>query len=112
MTVDPARELDAATIDDLAARLGIGADEVVARLASPPAPLVADHIADYLAECTENTRRAYATALRRLRDGVGPICDQHCEPCLGDDFTCRCDCVACRSRFGRVRVATAVTAFG
>jgi site-specific recombinase XerD len=97
MTFDPTRELDAATVADLAARLGIGADEVTARLAGPAAPLVADHIADYLAECTENTRRTYATPLRRLRDGVGPICDQHCEPCLSGDFTCRCDCAPCRS---------------
>ena len=97
MNDHPTTTLDEATIADLAAKLGMDPSEVTSRLGAPSAPLVRDHIAEYLAAATKNTRRTYSTPLLRLCDGVGPICDQMCELCLGTGLTCRCDCAPCVS---------------
>jgi integrase len=63
------------------------------------APTVAEHTAGFLATLTANTRRTYATHLLRLRDGIGPICDQLCEICLDptSGYRCRCGCSRCTS---------------
>lgn len=97
MNDQPTTTLDDATIAELALKLGMDPNEVTARLTAPSAPLVRDHIDEYLAASTKNTRRTYSTPLLRLRDGVGPICDQTCEPCLHDGLTCRCECAPCVS---------------
>jgi site-specific recombinase XerD len=76
-------------------------------------PTLAAFITDYLAQLAPNTRRTYATHVERFRDGIGPVCDQICEPCLeppvwgvgpngtttilGEGYLCRCDCAACRA---------------
>lgn len=90
--------LDDDAVALLARQLGQDPDALRAQLlGTAAAPLVRDHIDDYLKRCTKRTRGTYATAIRRLRDGVGAVCDQTCEPCLGAGFTCRCNCAACRS---------------
>ena len=70
---------------------------VIDLAAAAEIPTVADHIAGYLATLTPNTRRTYSTHLVRLRDGIGPICDQTCEPCLNPatGFRCCCPCSRC-----------------
>lgn len=86
----------------IAAELGISVEEAVARFATPTAPAaptVAKHIESYLAKQRPNTRRTYGTHLDRLRDGIGPICDQECAPCMdrANGFVCRCTCSKCSS---------------
>ncbi len=98
LPADGGRALDDEAIALLARQLGQDPAELRAQLlGTAAAPLVRDHIEDYLKRCSKRTRGTYATALRRLRDGVGAVCDQTCEPCLGAGFTCRCNCAACRS---------------
>ncbi len=96
----------------LAASLGIDRAELERRLATParPAPTtVAVHVADYLAPLGKATRDTYATHLLRMVRGVGPVCDQKCEPCLlrsltrrhidgsmVEDYICTCTCGECR----------------
>lgn len=97
----PAAGAPGAVLDDAAVELlarQLGQDPAVLRaqlLGTTAAPLVRDHIEAYLSMCTPRTRNTYRTPLWRLRDGVGPVCDQTCEPCLGDGFVCRCRCAAC-----------------
>jgi len=83
----------------LAAQTGLSVEQLRSQLTAASAPVVADHIDAYLARQTRNTRDLYATHLGRFRDGVGPICDQLCEPCLdrGARFVCRCPCTPCAS---------------
>jgi integrase len=89
--------LDDAAIEVLAEQLGQDPAMLRAQLlGTTAAPLVRDHIETYLTRCSTRTRATYRTALLRLRDGVGPVCDQTCAPCLGDGFICRCTCAACR----------------
>lgn len=90
--------LDENALADMARKMGEDPETVRARLfGGPRSPLVRDHIDAYKSMLNEDTRRTYATALTRLRDGVGPVCDQTCEACLGPDLMCRCDCAPCRS---------------
>jgi integrase len=99
---------DPELLRQLAASSGLSVEELTRRLAAPAGPTVAAHIADYLTKLGENTRRTYATALRRFAEGVGPVCDQTCEPCLDPDrdYTCHCDCRACvSSRLTAPRIA-------
>lgn len=103
-TPSPSQTLtDAPALDDAAVELlarQFGQDPAVLRarlLSASGAPLVRDHIESYLATLGPRTRSTYRTPLRRLRDSVGPVCDQTCTPCLdGGDFVCRCSCAACR----------------
>lgn len=90
--------VDPTTLAALAEQLGLTPEEAAARLAGPApnGPLFDDLIATPLAKANKNTRRTFKTHVHRLRDGIGPICDQDCEPCLvGPDFTCRCECAPC-----------------
>lgn len=103
------------TVAEAAARFGIDTAEFMQSMdRATNTPIVADVIDKYLAVKTAQTRRTYGTVLRRLRDGIGPVCDQTCEPCLGHDFVCRCECSACRSSrvslpaLGAERVSAAV----
>lgn len=106
-------EPDHDTVAALAAQLGIGADELRRRIgapAGPAAPTVAEHVDSYLARQTPSTRETYSTHLLRMVRGVGPVCDQTCEPCLErqypmrdvdgsmvEDYRCGCRCKACLS---------------
>jgi len=86
-------------MSSIASQLGISIEELTARLSVPTAPTVTEHIAGFLALQTKATRRTYATHLIRLRDGVGPICEGECEPCMdrAAGFVCRCSCSSCTS---------------
>lgn len=93
-------------------------NQVLALTGDVDRPSVAEAVERYLTTATENTRRTYRTHLRRLVEGVAPVCDQNCTPCadpvatVARDvdgrprgrrlvFECRCDCGACRnSRIG------------
>lgn len=46
---------------------------------------------------SDDTRRTYRTHIKRLCEGVGPVCDSTaCEPCMvAPGFLCRCTCRAC-----------------
>jgi len=97
----------------VAASFGIDRAELERRIAVPagPAPTtVAEHVATYLASRVGATRDTYSTHLLRMVRGVGPVCDQQCEPCLQrsltrrhidgsmvEDYICACTCKACRS---------------
>lgn len=90
---------NAEAVAALAAQFGLTPEEMLVKLGSPDAPTVAEHIKRYLALQTKNTRRGYKTHLAWFRDGIGPTCDQDCEPCMdaGIRFECRCDCTGCLS---------------
>lgn len=89
----------------LAKDLDMTVEELRRRL--KPAPTVGEKVASYLAGAVENTRRTYVTNLERMLRGVGPVCDQTCEPCLERrylvenrryvDFVCNCTCSGCMS---------------
>ncbi len=97
----------------LAKSLGIGVNELRRRVTAPAvgdAPTVAAHVDVYLARLTPATRETYSTHLLRMVRGVGPVCDQTCEPCLErrlpmlhvdgshvEDYVCTCRCNACTS---------------
>lgn len=97
----------------LAASLGLDVAELARRLATPagPAPTtVGMHVAKYLALRVGATRDTYSTHLLRMVRGVGPVCDQKCEPCLQrtltrrlidgsmvEDYICTCTCTPCKS---------------
>lgn len=100
-TPDTANDFDA----ELATFLALHGRTLADVNAAHRAPSVAEHITGFLATLTANTRRTYATHINRLRDGIGPICDQTCEPCLdaNDGFRCRCGCSRCQS--SRISVA-------
>jgi integrase len=108
--------LDADALALLAAQAGLTVDQLRNQVVAASAPLVADHIEAYLARQTRNTRDLYATHLGRFRDGVGPVCDQLCEPCIdrAHRFMCRCQCTACNASrltsppHGHERVGAAV----
>lgn len=89
----------------IAAEMGITVEEAAARFSAPIAPTVAEHVDTYLALQTRATRRTYATHIKRLRDGIGPICDQTCAPCMDRSagFVCQCSCAKCVS--SRITVA-------
>lgn len=103
--------IDPALLNTIATGLGITPDEAHRRLTAtpaPPAPTVTDHISNYLATLTANSRRTYATHLKRLSDGIGPVCDQTCPPCMDptNGYLCACDCRACTtSRLDHPRLA-------
>ena len=87
-------------LSQLLAESGLTEAELLEQLtAQSRRPTVSDHVESYLKVQTAGTRRGYATHLNRLVSGYGAVCDQTCEPCLGDGgdqpFTCRCTCRAC-----------------
>ncbi len=98
------------TVEELAARSGYTVAELQALLAKPGGVLALDHVAAYAASRkSKRTRETYDCHHGRMLRGVGPVCDQTCEPCLVPvrtpkagtksqtvDFPCRCDCSNCR----------------
>ena len=69
----------------LLAESGLTEAELLEQLtAQSRRPTVADHVESYLKVQTAGARRGYATHLNRLVSGYGAVCDQACEPCLGD----------------------------
>lgn len=75
------------------------AELAAARDGAAPAPTVptfGERITDLRSKLEPNTRRTFDTHYDRLLDGVGPVCDQTCEPCVTDPgVLCRCECRAC-----------------
>jgi len=88
-------------MQDFADQLGISLDELVSRASSAVSTTltVAEHADQFLKHRKKNTRRTYATAIRRFVYGFGPVCDTNCEPCIDprNDYQCQCDCGPCRN---------------
>ena len=115
MSAPANHDTELAALEQLAKARGVSVDEIRALLGESSAPLVSEHMAAYLSRQTPRTRSTYATHLNRARNGIGPICDQTCEPCLTSaGFECRCDCAKCvPSRItiapiGQLRVSSSV----
>jgi integrase len=94
-STEPEQMFTAQQVAELLASLKVGAQ------AETPTPtvLIAEAIKEYLAtRQSDGTRRGYRTHLHRYRDGIEPICDMLCEPCLKPHdgvFKCNCDCRRC-----------------
>jgi integrase len=92
-----ASEVEAAMAVVAAAR-GMSVD-TLARQLDVSRPKIKDHVDAFLGALNPNTRRTYATHLRRFVNGIGPICDSSCEACCTRPglFTCHCECRKCMS---------------
>lgn len=115
MSAPANHDTELAALEQLAKARGKSVDEIRVLLGESSAPVVSEHMAAYLSRQTPRTRSTYATHLNRARNGIGPICDQTCEPCLTSaDFACSCDCAKCvPSRItiapiGQLRVSSSV----